>query len=64
MKVQVLKVTPTSKGFHIVHVQCGNLFGNCIASPDVTEPGEYFLKSSLHEKEGRLVPMIRVEKAG
>ena len=62
MNVKVLKVTQTGKGFHIVHVQCGNLFGDCIASPDVTEPGEYVLKSSLRERQGRLVPMIRVEK--
>ena len=62
MKVQVLKVTPTAKGYNVVHVQCGNLFGDCIAAPEVETLGEYWLKSTLQVKQGRLVPLIRVEK--
>lgn len=61
MKVRVLKVTPTDKSYNVVHVQCGNLYGDCLATQDVTEPGEYDLRSSLQVKQGRLVPMIRVE---
>lgn len=62
MKVHVLKVTTTGKGYNIVHMQCGQLFGDCLATDDVSEPGEYELRSSLQVKNGRLVPKIRVEK--
>lgn len=61
MKVRVLKVTTTDKNYNVVHVQCGNMYGDCLATQDVTEPGEYELRSSLQVKQGRLVPMIRVE---
>jgi len=63
MRVQVLRVRVTDKGFNVAHCQCGNLFGEVLASAEVTEPGEYELKSTLREKEGRIVPLIRVEKA-
>ena len=62
MKVQVLKVTPTGKGYNVVHIQCGHHFGDCLASEEVTEPGEFELRSSLQVKEGRLIPKIRVER--
>lgn len=61
MNVTVLKVTPTGKGYNIAHVRCGQLYGDCIASEAVTEPGEYFLSSRLQVKQGRLTPLIRVE---
>lgn len=62
MKVQVLKVTQTGKGWNLAYVQCGQLFGTVMASADVVEPGEYELRSSLREKAGRIVPLIRVER--
>jgi hypothetical protein len=61
MKVQVFKVTQTDKGFNLAYCQCGNLFGTVVASNEVTEPGEYELRSTLREKEGRIIPMIRIE---
>jgi hypothetical protein len=62
MKVQVMKVTQTGKGWNLAYVQCSGLIGTVIASSDVVEPGEYELRSSLQEKAGRIVPMIRIEK--
>jgi hypothetical protein len=62
MKVQVLKVASTGKGWNIAYIQCGQLIGTCIANADVSDPGEYELRSTLREKDGRIVPMIRVEK--
>lgn len=62
MKATVLKVTVTGKHYNIAYVRCGQLFGTVVAAQDVTEPGEYELRSSLQEKAGRLIPLIRVEK--
>lgn len=62
MKVKVLRVQLTGKGYNVAHVQCGNLYGNVLAAQDVTEPGEYELKSTLQEKAGRIIPLIRVER--
>jgi hypothetical protein len=63
MQVKVLKVTQTGKGWNLAYVQCGQLFGTVIAAVEVNEPGEgYELKSILKEKDGRIVPMIRIEK--
>ena len=61
MNVTVLKVTPTDKNYNIVHVRCGQLYGDCISSKAVTEPGEYLLTSRLQVKQGRLMPLILVE---
>ncbi len=62
MKVQVLQVRKTTKGRTVVHIQCGDLFGDCVATSDVTEPGEYELRTTLRVVDGRLIPLIRVEK--
>lgn len=61
MKVKVLGVKETGKGFNVVHVQLGNLFGDCLATVDVVSPGDYELRSTILVREGRLVPKIRVE---
>lgn len=61
MKVKVLGVRETGKGFNVVHVQLGNLFGDCLAVQEVTTPGEYELRSTIYVENGRLVPKIRVE---
>lgn len=37
MKVKVLGVRETGKGFNVVHVQLGNLFGDCLAVPEITQ---------------------------
>jgi hypothetical protein len=63
MKVQVFKVKETGKGYNLVYCQCGNLYGTVVSSPDVVDPGEYELRSSLREKDGRIIPLIRVEKS-
>ena len=62
MKVTVLQVRQIPKGMAVAHIQCGQLFGDCLATPDVTGPGEYDLKSTLVVKEGRLTALLRVEK--
>ncbi len=62
MQVKVLQTRRTAKGLNIAHIQCGQLFGDVLATDDVTCPGEYVLKSTLRLKEGRIVPLIRVEK--
>lgn len=64
MKVEVLHVKETGKGFNVAHVRAGNLFGDCLTAPDVVEPGEYWLKGTLQVREGRLVSLIRVERQG
>ena len=40
MKVKVLGIKETGKGFNIAHVQLGNLFGDCLAVLEITQPGE------------------------
>jgi hypothetical protein len=62
MKVQVMKVVQTGKGWNLAYCQCGQLYGTIVSSAEVVEPGEYELRSTLREREGRIVPMIRVEK--
>ena len=62
MKVTVLTVKKTDKDFNIVHVKAGQLVGQMLATLDVTEPGEYWLKTTLVEKAGRLEVKGRVEK--
>lgn len=61
MKIHVFKVTQTGRGFNLAYCQCGNLFGTVVASSDVVEPGDYELRSTLQEKAGRIIPLIRVE---
>lgn len=62
MKVQVLDVKKTDKGFNVAYVKAGRLRGTCLASPDVQEPGEYVMRVQLVEKEGRICAMNRIEK--
>lgn len=62
MKVRVLKVTPTGKGWNLAYIQCGQLFGTVVAAIDVDQPGDYILRSTLREKDGRIEPRIRVER--
>lgn len=62
MKVKVLGIKETGKGYNIAHVQLGNLFGDCLAVPEITQPGEYELRSAIHVENGRLIPKIRVEQ--
>lgn len=62
MQVKVLNVRRDSKGNAIAHVQIGSMFGDVLATDEVTEPGEYFLKSTLRVRDGRIIPLIRVEK--
>ena len=64
MKCRVLKVTETGKHFNVVHVHIPshNLYGNCLSSVDVKEPGEYEIISTLMEKQGRIVSLIMVGK--
>ena len=62
MKVKVLDIKETGKGFNIAHVQLGNLSGDCLAVLEITQPGEYELRSTILIENGRLVPKIRVEK--
>ena len=47
MKVKVLGIKETGKGFNIAHVQLGNLFGDCLAVLEITQPGEYELRSTI-----------------
>lgn len=61
MKVNVLSVKQT-KTVRIAHVQAGDLFGDVLATPDVTGPGEYELKVTLRSTAGKLVALVRVEK--
>lgn len=61
MKVDVLQVRRSPKGLNVAHVKCGQLFGDVLATDDVTEPGEYEMKVTLRVVQGRLVPLIRVE---
>ena len=61
MRVQVLQVRRQNKVL-VAHIQCGQLFGDVLATEDVTGPGEYELKSTVVVKDGRIVPRIRVEK--
>lgn len=63
MKVKVLGIKETGKGFNIAHVQLGNLFGDCLAVLEITQPGEYELRSTILVENGRLVPKIRVEQS-
>jgi hypothetical protein len=63
MKVQVLKVKSTSQGWNLAYCQCDGLIGTVIADSEVKEPGEYWLQSSLSEKDGRIVPQIIVKKS-
>ena len=62
MKVKVLGVKETGKGFNVAHIQLGSLFDNYLAVPEITQPGEYELRSTILVENGRLVPKIRVEK--
>lgn len=62
MKCQVLGMKKTSGGLPVAHIRVGDLFGDVLATKDVIGPGEYELKVTLREKEGRLVPLARVEK--
>lgn len=62
MKVQVLDVKTTDKGFNVAYVKAGNLRGTVLASPEVKEPGDYVMRVQLVEKEGRIQAMNRVEK--
>jgi hypothetical protein len=61
MKVHVYKVKVTSQNWNLAYCQCGDLYGTIVASPEVTQPGDYELRSTLREKDGRIIPMIRVE---
>lgn len=61
MKVTVLQVRKNASGLTVAHIQCGQLFGDCLATDDVTGPGEYDLKSTLRVVDGRIVPLVRVE---
>ena len=63
MKVKVLGIKETGKSFNIAHVQLGNLFGDCLAVQEITQPGEYELRSTILVENGRLVPKIRVEQS-
>ena len=47
MKVKVLGIKETGKGFNIAHVQLGNLFGDCLAVLEITQPNEYELRSII-----------------
>lgn len=60
--MRVLKVTQTGKGWNLAYIQCVQLFGTVVAAADVNEPGEYELRSTLREKDGRIQPRIRVER--
>ena len=62
MQIKVFSVRVDSKGFHIAHVQFQDRFADCLATPDVTGPGIYELKSTLRVRDGKLIPLIRVEK--
>jgi len=62
MKVQVLQVRFTPKGSRIAHIQAGQHFADCLATDDVTGPGEYWLKNTLRVQQGRLVCLVRVEQ--
>jgi hypothetical protein len=62
MKVNVLAFRRNERGYNVAHVKIGDKFGDCLAAPDLTEPGEYELRSVIHFVSGRLVPKIRVEK--
>lgn len=62
MKVQVLAVSKNKGGFNVAHICCNGMYGDCLATEDVTGPGEYWLKSTLTVKEGRFNPLVRVEK--
>lgn len=62
MKAQVLKVVETNKKFNIAHCRVGKLYGTVIATKAVTGPGEFEFKSSLREKDGRIVVEVLIDK--
>ena len=62
MQVHVIALGKTPKGQNLAYVKHGDLVGSVIASDDIIEPGIYELRSSLRVTDGRLMPLIRVEK--
>lgn len=62
MRVQVLDVVKTDKGFNVATVRQGSMVGTCLTAPDVVEPGEYEMKGTVQVRQGRFVSLLRVEK--
>lgn len=62
MKVQVVRVWNTDKDFRVALCRHGHMYGSVLASLDVDQPGEYELKTTLQEQDGRLVALLKVEK--
>lgn len=62
MLVKVLYTRKLKTGQNVAHVQIGEMFGDVLATDDITGAGEYDLKSTLRQQDGRIVALIRIEK--
>ena len=62
MKIQIHNIRKSPKGFPIGYGQVGDKYGEVWLSPDITQPGEYVLRSRLVVKEGRFFVQLQAEK--
>lgn len=62
MKINILNIRKSPRGFPIGYGQVGDKFGEVWCSNEITQPGEYELKIRLVVKEGRFTVQLRAEK--
>ncbi|MDR1996476.1 hypothetical protein [Azonexus sp.] len=61
MKIKILNIRKSPKGYPIGYGQVGDKYGEVWLSPEIVEPGEYALKTRLVVKEGRFTVQLRAE---
>jgi hypothetical protein len=61
MKITILNLRKSPKGFPIGYGHVGDLYGEVWLGPGVMSPGEYKLGSRLVVKEGRFTVQLRAE---
>lgn len=60
-KIKVLALRRDRNQQNIAHCEFNGMYGDVLAVPQVQAAGVYELKITVKVKDGRLVPMMRVE---